>query len=188
MLSQARVHEGELVGSGRRHRWGTAPGGLFRCLEHQPGSHQPFLLVSPLVQDRNRQSLEVPSSRTCTHPSASSSLSSTTRQVRAPLQRWRRPAATPQGKDSPHPRLSPVVPSHPHALGTWQCWRCFSGGFFPFTFCNISASQPRPSSLLGSIPAISTTLSPRALPASWEIPSLLHAQGTETRLCVRPFA
>lgn len=93
---------------------GTAPGGLLGCPEHRSGSHQPFLLVSPLVQDRNRQSPEVPSSRMCTRPSASSSPSSTTRQVRVPFCRWRWPAATSWGEVSPQPHLSVL------------CWRIYT--------------------------------------------------------------
>jgi len=94
-LSRARLRGGEPAGSGGRHRRGTAPRDWFGCLERRSGSHQPFLPVSPLVQDRNHRSPEVPLSRMCTHPSASSSPSSTTRQVRVPLWRWRRLAATP---------------------------------------------------------------------------------------------
>lgn len=92
--SRARVHGGEPAGLGPRHRWGTAPGGLFGCPERRSGSHQPFLLVCPLVQDRNRRSPEVPSSRTCTRPSASSSPLSTTRQVCVLLRHLGQPAAS----------------------------------------------------------------------------------------------
>lgn len=78
--------------------------------------------------------------------------------------------------------------SSPCSAGTWQCWKCCHGGSFPFTCCSIPASQPGPSSLLGSIPAIFTVLGPQALLAGWEIPSLLHAQGIGAWLWVRPLS
>lgn len=166
-LSQIRGHGGELMGSVSPA--GTAPGGLLGCPEHRSGSHQPFLLVSPLVQDRNHQSPEVPSSRMCTLPSASSSPSSTTRQVRVPFCRWRWPAATSWGEVSPQPHLSVL------------CWRIYT--LYLLQHLSVTASSP-----LRSVPAISTMLSPSAMPAGWKIPSPLRARGTEARLWVRPFA